>query len=59
MKFDAVLSPGRIEKIDTGNKFEEMFCEHHIYLTGRYAKWDPDFLVEDIPQSVKEIFSVS
>jgi len=56
MKFDVVLDPGRIEKTEGKDLvlIREMLKENGIYLVGRYALWNPDFLVEDIPSFLQE-----
>lgn len=50
VKFDFVINPGRFipperEKIE---HFYKYFVEYDIYFAGRYALWDPSFLLQNI-----------
>ena len=53
--FDAVLSPGRIFENSKAKHLAEVFKFYNIFLVGRYAMWDYDFLVEMIPEHLKKM----
>ena len=50
MRFSAVVVPGKFTKQpeDTMSRFYEFFQEQDIYFAGRFATWDPDFLLDQI-----------
>lgn len=48
--FDFVMIPGRFEKVKDEIMLScyEYFMDHDIYFVGRFATWNPDFLLEHI-----------
>ena len=50
IRFSAVVVPGKFTKQDKDimGRFYECFQEKDIYFAGRFATWDPDFLLDQI-----------
>ena len=50
IRFSAVVVPGKFTKQDGEimGRFYECFQEKDIYFAGRFATWDPDFLLDQI-----------
>jgi hypothetical protein len=46
-KYDMVMVPGRVLRNKDVEKHIPFLEENDIYLLGRYARWNPDFLVEN------------
>jgi len=46
-KYDMVMMPGRVLRNKDVEKYIPFLEENGIYLLGRYARWNPDFLVEN------------
>lgn len=47
IKFDNIIVPGKFHRQEMED-FYLFFKTHGIYFAGRFATWDPDFLLDDI-----------
>lgn len=50
IKFSKVIGPGKFTSVNAERRFKfyEAFRKQSIFFAGRYATWDPDFLIDDI-----------
>ena len=53
-KYDMIMTPGRVLRSKDIEKYIPFLEENDIHLLGRYARWNPDFLVENAYDYVQE-----
>lgn len=55
-RFSAVIIPGKFIKIPDAElaEFYEFCDDHSAYMLGRYATWNPDFLLDNIYESIDD-----
>ena len=53
-KYDMIMTPGRVLRSKDVEKHIPFLEENGIHLLGRYARWNPDFLVENAYDYVRE-----
>jgi hypothetical protein len=47
-KFDAIIRPGKFTKVKGIENLYVFFNKNQIFFAGRFATWDPDFLLDNI-----------